>query len=416
MPTSLGNSSIVKGYLGDTLVSKVYFGDIPLWNNVEPTNWSEFSLSPISASSLIIVGTMAVYDNKLLVLGQFNGYENQSRNNLMRLYADGTLDTSFNPGIGIFSGSAQNKNKIVVLSGSYGKRFVVIGDSMNAQYYVGSGSGYRRGIIVINENGTPYDPSGSFKLFGSAVPSGSNYQLSNINNTPWLIGSHTNYSQSADFRYITPIDVETLDPIVIPGLSGSITASVQSLFQDSKGRVIVGSGNSVRRFSNPTSSWIADPISVWNPGTGSNSAQVIAETPDGKYIFGNSGASAYSGSQSSSLFRVNEDGSRDLTFRGLIAGGFGINKIVVQPDGKILAGGGFFNVNGTTQQRFARLNADGTPDADFNANITISGSNNTVIGMALLPSGDILIGGSFTTASLQPRRGIAQYSQTGNLK
>ncbi|NIR63815.1 MAG: delta-60 repeat domain-containing protein, partial [Gammaproteobacteria bacterium] len=41
--------------------------------------------------------------------------------------------------------------------------------------------------------------------------------------------------------------------------------------------------------------------------------------------------------------------------------------IAAQPDGKILIGGGFTTINGETQYRVGRLNADGTRDASFGA-------------------------------------------------
>ncbi len=74
---------------------------------------------------------------------------------------------------------------------------------------------------------------------------------------------------------------------------------------------------------------------------------------------------------------------------------------VVQPDGKILLGGGFTSIQpvGTTTPQargyIARLNADGTLDTAFHPNV-----NNTVHSIAVQHDGKILIGGYFT--SLQP--------------
>src|SRR5207247_8309704 len=42
--------------------------------------------------------------------------------------------------------------------------------------------------------------------------------------------------------------------------------------------------------------------------------------------------------------------------------------VVVQPDGKILLGGGFSTIGGQTRNRIARLNPDGTLDTAFNPN------------------------------------------------
>ena len=45
-----------------------------------------------------------------------------------------------------------------------------------------------------------------------------------------------------------------------------------------------------------------------------------------------------------------------------------ISVVVVQPDGKILIGGGFSTVLGVPRNRIARLNPDGTLDTAFNPN------------------------------------------------
>lgn len=74
---------------------------------------------------------------------------------------------------------------------------------------------------------------------------------------------------------------------------------------------------------------------------------------------------------------------------------------VVQPDGKILLGGSFTSIQpvgtATTQDRghLARLNADGTLDSSFHPN-----ANDKVHSIAVQHDGKILIGGWFT--SLQP--------------
>src|ERR1044071_4194401 len=69
--------------------------------------------------------------------------------------------------------------------------------------------------------------------------------------------------------------------------------------------------------------------------------------------------------------------------------------VVVQPDGKILIGGGFTTLspNGgppVTRNHIARLNPDGTLDNDFNPN-----ANDLVRSIAVQADGKILAGGAF---------------------
>jgi uncharacterized delta-60 repeat protein len=72
-----------------------------------------------------------------------------------------------------------------------------------------------------------------------------------------------------------------------------------------------------------------------------------------------------------------------------------VHVVVVQPDGKILLGGGFTTLspNGgpaVTRNRIARLNPDGTLDTAFNPN-----ANGFVDAIALQADGKVLVGGSF---------------------
>jgi uncharacterized delta-60 repeat protein len=88
--------------------------------------------------------------------------------------------------------------------------------------------------------------------------------------------------------------------------------------------------------------------------------------------------------------------------------------VVVQPDGKILIGGGFTSVLGVTRNRIARLNPDGTLDTAFDPNVTNANLEGppppqlVVISIALQADGKILVGGFFTSIGGQPRNNIAR--------
>ena len=88
-------------------------------------------------------------------------------------------------------------------------------------------------------------------------------------------------------------------------------------------------------------------------------------------------------------------------FTGVMAGANGaVNVIVPQPDGKILIGGWFTSYNGTTANRIARLNADGTLDATFP---TGTGANNMILAITIQPDGNkSFIGGQFTSYNSTP--------------
>ena len=110
---------------------------------------------------------------------------------------------------------------------------------------------------------------------------------------------------------------------------------------------------------------------------------------------------------------MNADGTLDTTF----GNGTGVNTLPVyamalQPDGRVLIGGGFTSVDGTTCNSVARLNADGSFDSTFN---TAAGANGNVLAMALQPDGKLVVGGNFTTFAGVARKYLAKLNPDGSL-
>ena len=88
----------------------------------------------------------------------------------------------------------------------------------------------------------------------------------------------------------------------------------------------------------------------------------------------------------------------------------GVYCSVLQPDGKILLGGFFTSVGGTTRNYIARVNADGTLDTSFNPN-----ANNYVMNLAVQADGRIIMGGRFTSVGGVARNYIARLNPDGTL-
>jgi uncharacterized delta-60 repeat protein len=118
------------------------------------------------------------------------------------------------------------------------------------------------------------------------------------------------------------------------------------------------------------------------------------------------------------LFRLNADGTRDLSLQAVVREqGFDFaQSVAIQPDGKIVVGGSFaLTVNGAQSRKYlARLNADGSLNTDFPAASPFGG----VQAIAVRPSGKILLGGIFDSLFDTPRqshRGIVQLNGDGSL-
>ena len=159
------------------------------------------------------------------------------------------------------------------------------------------------------------------------------------------------------------------------------------------------------RISATTQAVVGDPsaevnaaiFTLINQGLGGN-VHTFIRAADGSgdvYVGGN--FSSYNGTEVNDIIRLNSDGSIDTDFD--VGAGFdssGVNVIVPATDGSgdLYVGGYFTTLNGSASGRIVRLNSDGSVDADFNVG---TGFNNSVYTMALDDtSGDLYVGGYFT--------------------
>lgn len=99
------------------------------------------------------------------------------------------------------------------------------------------------------------------------------------------------------------------------------------------------------------------------------------------------------GTPVNNIARLNSDGTVDTTFSTGTGPNAPVNVLQLQADGKVLLGGDFNNINGTTANFVARLNANGTLDSTF---ATGAGGDAPVNAMLLLDNGDVVVGGEFT--------------------
>lgn len=126
----------------------------------------------------------------------------------------------------------------------------------------------------------------------------------------------------------------------------------------------------------------------------------LAVQPDGKVLVG--GLFYFPGTnRKSGLCRVLPDGKLDATFSGVVQGAHApgktstlkvVRSILVQPDGQILVSGDFGAFNNTTRTGFVRLSASGALDTTFAPKVDGTFGLKTMLRQ---PDGRILIGGDF---------------------
>lgn len=142
-------------------------------------------------------------------------------------------------------------------------------------------------------------------------------------------------------------------------------------------------------------------------------AVVVQST--GKIIIGGNFQN-YKGVARGYIVRLNADYTEDTSFFPTTGAGFdaSVNSIEVQSDDKIVVGGAFTTLNGSTiPQSFVRLNSDGTEDTTFSTNVG-TGFNQELRALAIQPSdGKILAGGVFSSLSGNTRQKLVRFNSDG---
>ena len=158
----------------------------------------------------------------------------------------------------------------------------------------------------------------------------------------------------------------------------------------------------------------------FNPGAVGVSA--LAIQPDGKVLVGG-GLGTLAGQPCNGFGRLNADGTFDSSFNGSASGpegrGCSVSSIEVQADGKLLVGGMFTVLDGQPRSCLGRLNADGTLDSQFNPGVGLAdqgpGASPSVAVLAVQADGKILVGGNFTSLADQPCTKFGRLNPSGTL-
>ena len=160
-----------------------------------------------------------------------------------------------------------------------------------------------------------------------------------------------------------------------------------------------------------------------NVGTGFNNTIFNAVVQsDNKVVIGGD-FTLLNGAVPARLARLNSDGTLDTTFNTNLGAGVAgtsasVRKIAIQADGKILIAGTFDTVGGVSvPNKIARLNANGTLDTAFNANLGVGIAGGAVAaGVYVLSTGKIIVHGDFTSiGGVSTPTGFARLNANGTL-
>lgn len=351
-----------------------------------------------------VATSVAVQTNgQVLIGGGFTTINGTARNGFARLNADGGIDTSFNPEPGM------NKSVGSIAVQADGK--VLIG----GEFYTPS-TAFREKVVRLNANGSV---DSSFNR-GIGEYGGVNSIALQPDGRVLIVGYFITVNNISR-NYVARLNANgTLDSSFDPGTGANYFVDAVALQPDGKAVIAgtFGMVNGAVRTSIARLNGNGGLDSSFNPGAGiyagfgeGASVYSLAAQPDGKVLIGGI-FYTINGMSHNKIARLNADGSLDSSFNpGTDANGQ-IYSLAVQPDGKVLIGGFFYTVNGTSRTHIARLNADGSLDDSFNPG---TGPDQVVFSVALQPDGKVLIGGRFTTVNGTLRSKIARLNADGSL-
>lgn len=339
----------------------------------------------------------------IMIGGSFTGlYNDKAVNRLIYLNSDGTLKTDFDIGSGPASASVlalefddetswYAGGSFSVFNGQNQGRLVKISnDGEPDTAYLSSGIGFDNSVLTILP--LPNKKTiigGNFKKFNRV-----------------LVSKITSLLENGD-----------IDISFNAGNSGANNLVKTAVLQDDQKIIIGGSFTKYNDIANNRIVRISQDGQIdysFNTGDGFNGqVYALAIQPDHKIIV--VGAfSKYNGSaiNANRMVRLLSDGSKDPAFN-IGSGADGIVEcIVLQSDGKILVGGHFKTFNGLPFAGLVRLNSDGTVDLGFNIK---DGFDKYVYAIALQSDQKIVVGGSFLTFDGVSQKRIARLNSNGSL-
>ena len=274
---------------------------------------TSFLASPNSGANDFIAALALQPDGKILIGGNFTAFNGVNRYHIARLNSDGSVDSTFNPGVGangMVWSIALQANGQAVIGGSFSS---VNGTNVNA-------------VARLNADGS-LDPS-----FNPGVgPDGT----------------------------VNAVVVDATGRVIIGGDFSTVSSSLYG------GLARLNVDGSLDTSFNPG-------IGTYNPDTGfTDPVNALALQPDGRLLAGGSFSyvdlNSYNG-----LARFNIDGTVDTsfhpgtgTYNPVTHATDNVKVVQLQPDGTVLIGGDFTTFSLTRRVGLARLYPDGTVDTSF---------------------------------------------------
>jgi uncharacterized delta-60 repeat protein len=335
-------------------------------------------------------------DGKLILGGGFTNFAGKTAINLLRLNADGTIDSTFNP--------------YPTLANLGSGDIVSLAVDAEGHVYFQSNSTQPYRYARLNSDGSPdltYTP-------GSPVPGQVVATARSSDGRVFVAGFFTGVDGATRVGLAAIHSDGSLDTTFVPnvGIPWAGRPPSAATYQPSAqlavladGSVLVsGTFNSIGNLANPgVAHFLANGTldTSFSPTFNSGDfVTAVAALPNGGWAIGGS-FSSVDGSQRSNIAAFLANGSLDPAY-GTLSGTNGpVTLLVQRPSGGLFVAGQFSEVGSNRNESLGALNADGSVDTTFDAS-SIS-ANTTISAVAPESDGHLLVVASSATGNIIAR-------------
>ncbi len=343
--------------------------------------------------------------------GDFAQFNGTARAGLARLNVDGSLDTTFDIGTGFTGGSAA----VYAIAQAYdGSGDIYVGGDFTAYNGVSVTN-----LVRLNSDGTL---DNDFAVGGGATGGQVNVILPMLDGSGrvYIGGNFTTYNSSALTRIVRANPDGSVDNSFVTGagFDGQVREIADA--RDGSGKLYVGgdfanyAGTGRTRLARLNSDGTLDTTFTVGGGPDGDVRTIAPALDTSGDIYIGGSFTSYDGNAVNRIARVNSDGTYDTGY--VTDGCVGIShRILALEDGGndiYLGTSATMCRQGTAVGRTARFNPNSTIDTSFDTSL---GFDNTVFGMRFHPAGDgsLLMVGTFTTYKSSPHVGVARVSANG---
>jgi uncharacterized delta-60 repeat protein len=333
-------------------------------------------------------------NGKIIIMGNFTAYNNISKKYIARLNTDLTLDQTFSVS-GLLNSTYTPYSYDFIIQPD--DKIILVGRNQE----IGYSNGTSRGIVRLNADGSADTTFNNVSGANQGLPTGVDQYIRAVTLQPdgkILVG--TGSSSQSDIYF-----------------NGTVVKCVFRLLPNGVLDNQTGTG-----FTNYPYNFISNNIQgfidkiVYLKGATTSLDRILVAGP-------NSGTG--SSSEQPNVFKLNLNGSLDTTFA---VGNTGTNifgspynscnycwtpvqKIIIQPDGKIIIVGSFNTYNGSPKQNSVRLFSNGTVDNSFNLT-----PNRAIKDIEYSPTENCyFISGEFTSLNGTLKNRLAKIDLNGNI-